>query len=73
MVLDINIVAETDVEFCRRVGERSDRDRPLVVGFFTDWARSTLLKNCRFLAETELSNISIVPDLTEKQRKMERL
>jgi hypothetical protein len=71
-VLDINIVAETDVEFCRRVGERRDRDRPLVVGFFTDWARSTLLKNCRFLVETELSNISIVPDLTEKQRKMER-
>jgi hypothetical protein len=71
-VLDINIVAETDVEFCRRVGEKSDRDRPLVVGFFTDWARSTLLKNSRFLAETELSHISIVPDLTEKQRRMER-
>jgi hypothetical protein len=42
------------------------------VGFFTDWAKSTLLKNCRYLAETELANVSIVPDLTEKQRRMER-
>jgi hypothetical protein len=71
-VLDVNIIAESDVEFCRRIGERGDRARPLVVGFFTDWAKSTLMKNSRYRADTHLSNISIVPDLTERQRRMER-
>jgi hypothetical protein len=27
-VLEVNIVAESDVEFCRRVGEKGDRTRP---------------------------------------------
>jgi hypothetical protein len=71
-VLELNIAAETDVEFCRRVGEKSERTRPLVVGFFTEWSKSTLLKNCRYLQETELSYVSITNDLTEKQRRMEK-
>jgi hypothetical protein len=71
-VLDINVSVETDVEFCRRVGEKKDRARPLVVGFFTDWAKSVLLKNCRHLAGSEMSHLSITNDLTEKQRAMER-
>jgi hypothetical protein len=31
---DQNIrVTDTEIKFCRRVGPRKDRDRPLVVGF----------------------------------------
>jgi hypothetical protein len=71
-VLDINLTVETDVEFCRRIGERGDRARPLIVGFFTEQAKSLLQRNCRYLAETDLSNLSITNDLTEKQRMMER-
>jgi hypothetical protein len=44
-VLELSMQAESDMEFCRRVGEKSDRARPLVVGFFTEWSKSTLLKN----------------------------
>jgi hypothetical protein len=71
-VLDINVTVETDVEFCRRIGEKSERARPLVVGFYTEWAKSILLKNCKYLAETNLNNVSVVPDLTEKQRRAEK-
>lgn len=71
-ILDINVSVEMDVEFCRRVGERSDRARPLVVGFFTEWSKSVLLKNCRYLADSEMSHLSIANDLTEKQRRLEK-
>jgi hypothetical protein len=71
-VLELKMSAESDVEFCRRVGEKSDRARPLVVGFFTEWSKSTLLKNCKYLQETEMSHMFIMNDLTEKQRRMEK-
>jgi hypothetical protein len=71
-ILDINVAVETDVEFCRRIGEKSEKARPLVVGFYTEWAKSIVLKNSRYLAETDLNMVSIVPDLTEKQRKAEK-
>jgi hypothetical protein len=71
-VLDINVAVETDVEFCRRIGEKSDRARPLVVGFYNEWAKNTLLRNCRYLAGTDMSMISVVQDLTERQRKTEK-
>jgi hypothetical protein len=71
-VLDINVAVETDVEFCRRVGEKGERARPLVVGFYTEWAKSVLLKNCRHLAGSDLSHLSVANDLTETQRKMEK-
>jgi hypothetical protein len=71
-ILDINVVVETDVEFCRRIGEKSDKPRPLVVGFYTEWAKNTLLKNSKYLVGSEMDMVSIVQDLTEKQRKTER-
>jgi hypothetical protein len=71
-VLDINVAVETDVEFCRRVGEKGERARPLVVGFYSEWAKSMLLKNCRHLAGSDLSHLSVANDLTETQRKMEK-
>jgi len=70
-LLDIRVSTEDDVEFCRRVGERSDRPRPLVVGFFTEWSKSILLKNSRYLAGTDMENLSVAPDLTHQQRKAE--
>jgi uncharacterized membrane protein len=70
--LDVNITVETDVEFCRRVGEKSDKARPLVVGFYTEGAKNLLLRNSRYLMDTGMKNISVGPDLTEKQRRAER-
>jgi hypothetical protein len=71
-LLDINVIVETDVEFCHRIGEKSDKPRPLVVGFYTEWAKNTLLKNSKYLVGSEMSMVSVVQDLTEKQRKTER-
>jgi hypothetical protein len=71
-VLDINISVDADVEFCRRIGEKAERSRPLIVGFYSEWAKSVVLKNSKFLAGSELENITIAPDLTERQRKAEK-
>jgi len=68
---DVNISVEEDIEFCRRVGPRGDGERPLVCGFFTEWAKNTLLKHAKRLDGTELSGVSIAPDLTKMQRKAE--
>lgn len=71
IALDMNVFAEDDVEFCRRIGERSEKPRPLVVGFFTEWSRSVVLKNTKKLAGCDLEHISICLDPTKRQRKME--
>jgi hypothetical protein len=71
-ILEINIAVDSDVEFCRRIGEKAEKDRPLIVGFYSEWAKSVLLKNSKYLAETEMRNLSVVPDLTERQRKAEK-
>ena len=71
-ILEVNVSAENDVEFCRRVGEQGERSRPLIVGFYTDWSRSILLKNARYLNGTEMEELSIAPDLTQRQRAAER-
>ena len=70
--IDVNVSAAEDVEFCRRVGEKGTQARPLVVGFFTEWSKSIVLKNSKHLANSDLENISIVPDLTQQQRKAEK-
>ena len=70
--IDVNVSADEDVEFCRRVGEKGPQARPLVAGFFTEWSKSIVLKNSKHLANSNLENISIVPDLTQQQRKAER-
>lgn len=43
----------------------------MVVGFYTDWCKSVVLKNAKHLANTELQHLSIAPDLTHQQRKAE--
>ncbi len=42
-VLDINISAAEDVEFCRRLGERAEHPRPLE--FFTEWSKVSITLN----------------------------
>lgn len=70
-MLDINVSCENYVEFCRRVRERGEHSRPLVVGFFTDWSRSTILKHSKRLDGTEMENVTVAPNLTHQQRKAE--
>jgi hypothetical protein len=71
-ILDVNVAAENDVEFCRRAGERSDRPRPLIVGFYMEWSKEIVLKHTKRLMGSEMNEVTIVPDLTDKQRKAEK-
>jgi hypothetical protein len=61
-------LTEEDVKFCRRVGERGEAPRALVVGFHTEAARGQILRYAKYLAETDYEHISILPDLTRRQR-----
>jgi hypothetical protein len=69
-VLELSLSVE-DIKFCRRVGEKSEAPRALIVGFYTEYARSVLLRYTRYLAETDYRDVSIMPDLTRRQRQEE--
>ena len=65
-------MTEEAVKFCRRVGEKQEGARPLVVGFFTEMERSKLLRNARGLMDSnKFYDVTIGPDLTKKQRDEE--
>jgi hypothetical protein len=59
---------QSDIKFCRRVGPKGERPRPLVVGFYTLAMRNAVLKMNLREAAPELS---IGPDLTKRQREEE--
>jgi hypothetical protein len=71
-ILDVNVAADNDVEFCRRLGEKSDRPRPLVVGFYYEWSKEVVLKHARKLMTSNHKEVTIVQDLTDKQRRAEK-
>ena len=59
--------------FIYRAGERSNsgKPRPIIVSIKDSKAKEYILANSRKLANSRFSNISIVPDLTNQQRRME--
>jgi hypothetical protein len=68
MALDIGLTAAS-VKFCRRLGERSEHARPMVVGMHDERDKGKLLK-CD-TRKTRFSDIDIGPDLTKRQRQEE--
>ena len=60
------------IRFCRRIGERGEDPRPLVFGVFTEEEKRHLLEKARELAYTKYENVTIVPDMTKRQRKGEQ-
>ena len=65
------LTSETAVQFCRRVGERGETPRPLVVGFRTAEDGDLVLNNARKLKDTFFTDVGVVPDLTAAERKDE--
>jgi phage shock protein A len=59
------------IKFCRRLGERKEGPRPMVVGFFLEADRSKLLRKAKDLEKTKFKDINIGPDLTKRQREEE--
>jgi hypothetical protein len=69
-ILELNLTIE-DIKFCRRVGEKGQSPRAMIVGFYTEYARSILLRYAKHLADTEYEDVSVMPDLTRRQRQEE--
>jgi hypothetical protein len=60
-----------DLRFCRRIGEKSVNPRPMVIGLETEEEKRHILARARNLQGTQYHDISVVPDLTKKQRSKE--
>ena len=61
------------IKFIYRPGELTgaDRPRPIILSLYDRGAREYILSNTRMLANSVFKHISIIPDLTPKQRKEE--
>jgi hypothetical protein len=59
-------VQERDIKFSRRVGQRGEAGRPLVVGFYSEKQRSMVLQ-----ADWRSNNMGVTagPDMTKRQRE----
>jgi hypothetical protein len=62
---------EDDIKFCRRVGERGNDPRPLVVGFHSEADKSRLLRKAKRLEHSRFKEVGIAQDLSKKQREAE--
>jgi hypothetical protein len=62
---------DSEIKACRRLGEKGNDPRPLVVVMRKETARAAILDAARQLKNTDYSDVSIVPDLTPLQRKEE--
>ena len=67
--INVKLNWDTDIKFVRRIGEKRETDRPLLVGVTDPSLCVTILKNASRLANTQFSSISLVPDLTRRQRE----
>jgi hypothetical protein len=68
--LRLNISLDA-IKFCRRLGERREGPRPLVVGFYMDSDRAILLQNAKRLENTKFKEVNVGPDMTKRQRDRE--
>ena len=65
-------LGDKSIKFCRRVGEKGDKHRPLVIGFWSESERASLMREARNLEKTMFNDISVAPDLTKIQREEEK-
>ena len=69
--LKMETTDRTAVKFIRRVGERREEPRPMVVGFWRESTKEEIIEKARELRNTNFTEVGIVPDLTQEQRKEE--
>ena len=60
------------IRFCRRVGERGQDPRPMVIGLYSEGDKRHVLEKSRDLRNTMYESVSVVPDLTRSQRQGEK-
>ena len=69
--LKLTMDAHQVIKFCRRVGEKGEEPRPLVVGFNREAQKEELMERARDLRSTNFAEIGVAHDLTQEQRKDE--
>jgi hypothetical protein len=69
--LDMDMKSENVVRFVRRVGEKGEGPRPLIVGLRREWQKEDLIDRAKNLKNTRFPEVTIVPDLTKEQRREE--
>ncbi len=57
-----------NIRFCRRIGERGQTPRPIVVGLSNEGEKNFILNRAKNLPHTKYSEATIGPDLTKRQR-----
>lgn len=67
----LNFRSEEAVQFCRRVGEKGEEARPMIIGLGNFSYRQQILSRAPELRHTQYKEVGIVPDLTAEQRKEE--
>jgi hypothetical protein len=60
-----------EIKTCRRIGERGEVPRPLIVVMKKEVAKLAILEAAKNLKNTAHSEVSIMPDLTPQQRQEE--
>ncbi len=61
----------SDIRFCRRLGEKGEDDRPLLLGTTSETIKSEVLDHAKGLQNTDYQDIGIAPDQTKKQKQAE--
>jgi hypothetical protein len=60
-----------DIRFCRRIGEKGEDWRPLLVGMTSETVKSEILDRAKELQNTMYKDVGIGPDQTRKQKQAE--
>jgi hypothetical protein len=61
----------SDIRFCRRLGEKGEDDRPLLLGMTSETIKSEVLDHAKGLQNTDYQDIGVAPDQTKKQKQAE--
>ena len=62
----------SSLRYLRRIGEKGDKPRPLLVGMRSTEDKELLLDNAKFLRDTHMSTVGISKDLTPQEIREEK-
>ena len=71
-MMDMDREAEEELKTCRRIGERGEDPRPMILVLRSEEARRKALDRAYKLRNTTYEEVGLVPDLTVQQRREEQ-
>ncbi len=64
-------VRRLDIRFCRRLGEKGEDERPLLLSMTSETIKSEVLDHAKGLQNMDYQDIGVAPDQTKKQKQAE--